>query len=114
MTGAPRELFRHWVHAREEDRPGVRVFRPGDRPLPPARGRDGIEFRPDGTARAYGPGPADKPVDRAPLTWTTEPDGTLVVRSADGESRYDVVALTDDVLELHRHPDPPPPPAASR
>jgi hypothetical protein len=112
VTGAPALLYRHWVHAREEDRTGVRVFRPDDYPLPPARGRDGIEFRPDGTARAYGPGPVDAPVDRPPLTWAAEPDGTLVVRSADDESRYDIVTLTTDVLELSRHtpgPIPRPP-----
>jgi hypothetical protein len=39
MSQPPAALFRRWVHVREEDHAGVRVYRPADRPLPPARGR---------------------------------------------------------------------------
>jgi hypothetical protein len=55
-------LYRRWVHAREEDEGEVKVYRPAGYDLPPARGRRGIEFRPDGELLVYGPGPADKPV----------------------------------------------------
>lgn len=54
-------LFRRWVHVREEDEGDVRVYRPAGTELPPARGRRGIEFKPDGEVLVYGPGPADKP-----------------------------------------------------
>jgi hypothetical protein len=50
-----------WVHAHEEDEGDVRVYRPAGYDLPPARGRRGLEFRPDGEVVVYGPGPADKP-----------------------------------------------------
>jgi hypothetical protein len=55
------ELFRRWVHAREEDDGDLRVYRPAGSDLPPARGRRGIEFRPDGEMLVYAPGPDDKP-----------------------------------------------------
>jgi hypothetical protein len=55
-------LYRRWVHAREEDEGELKVYRPAGYDLPPARGRRGIEFRPDGELLVYGPGPADRPV----------------------------------------------------
>lgn len=45
----PSGLFQHWVHSYEEDSEGVAVYRPADYPFPPARGRRGLEFAPDGT-----------------------------------------------------------------
>jgi hypothetical protein len=56
------DLYRRWIHAREEDEGDLHVYRPADYDLPPARGRRGIEFRPDGELLVYAPGPADKPV----------------------------------------------------
>ena len=61
MGAPPPDLFRRWVHVREEDEGDVRVYRPAGTELPPARGRRGIEFKPDGVVLVYGPGPADKP-----------------------------------------------------
>ena len=55
------DLYRRWVHSREEDEGDLRVYRPAGYDLPPARGRRGIEFRPDGEVLVYGPGPADRP-----------------------------------------------------
>jgi hypothetical protein len=62
MGDPPPELFRRWLHSREEDEGDLRVYRPAGYDLPPARGRRGIEFRPSGELLLYGPGPADKPV----------------------------------------------------
>ena len=39
------------------------VFRPADRPFPPARGRTSFELRPDGTYVETSPGPVDVPED---------------------------------------------------
>ena len=49
MNGLPNEIFRRWGHSFEEDAGGMKVYRPIDFEFPRARGRDGIEFRPDGT-----------------------------------------------------------------
>ena len=66
MSEWPDELLRRWVHVREEDEGDVRVYRPADADIPPARGRRGIEFRPGGELLVYGPGPADsRPLRRA-------------------------------------------------
>ena len=42
-------LFRAWGHSREEDGGGLTVYRPAGFAFPLSRGRDGMEFRPDGT-----------------------------------------------------------------
>lgn len=62
MSEPPPELFRRWVHVAEDDEADVRVFRPFDHPIPPGRGRDGLEFRPDGTATRFTVGATDAPV----------------------------------------------------
>jgi hypothetical protein len=102
---APPELVRRWVHVREEDRDGVEVYRPADRPLPPARGRDGIEFRPDGTFVDLKAGPVDAPVGGPGGRWRADPDGRLELTGPEGTSSgYDIVALDDDVLHLRPRP----------
>ena len=65
MGELPHELFRRWMHSHEEDDGDVRVYRPAGYDLPPARGRRGLEFRPDGELLVIGPGPADRPQPRA-------------------------------------------------
>jgi len=105
VTSPPAPLFRRWVHVREEDTEGVRVFRPADRPLPPARGRAGIEFRPDGTFADLRPGPTDAPVasvgrwsaaSTSRLTLTYPPEA----RSATSPTGYEIVEVTRDILRL--------------
>ena len=67
MTDVPPDLFRHWMHSHEEDSGDVRATARLSYAFPPARGRRGLEFKPDGELVLYGPGPSDKPVA------TTEP-----------------------------------------
>ncbi|MBX2866282.1 MAG: hypothetical protein KTR27_22260 [Leptolyngbyaceae cyanobacterium MAG.088] len=55
----PTPIFQQWLHSREEDAGGVRVYRPMDYPFPPARGREGLEFRQDGTFIVYQIAPTD-------------------------------------------------------
>ena len=105
MTTPPPALFRRWVHVREEDAAGVRVYRPADRPLPPARGRDGIEFRSDGTFADLRPGPTDAPVASVGR-WTAPARGRVALtyppgaRSAGAPTGYEIVELTPDLLRL--------------
>lgn len=61
MTGGA--LPGRWVHSHEEDTDELRVYRPGDYPLPPSRGRTSIELRDDGTYSRRAPGPVDAPVE---------------------------------------------------
>jgi hypothetical protein len=59
MSELPAELFQHWVHAREEDRGELRVYRPAGYAFRPSRGRDGFELHRDGTLIRHLIGPAD-------------------------------------------------------
>ncbi len=60
MTELPREIFRKWGHSFEESTGEITVYRPAEYEFPRARGRAGIEFKPDGTFIYWGIGPADK------------------------------------------------------
>jgi hypothetical protein len=52
-------LHGRWVHAREEDTATEQVFRPAGFPLPPSRGRAGLQFDEDGTFKRIGIGATD-------------------------------------------------------
>lgn len=95
----PAALFQRWVRVPEEDEADVRVYRPADAPLPPARGRDGIEFRPDGSLRHYSPGPADAPVGRNGAWRAAAPD-TLEISSRYGPRRYRIIRVDPGELRL--------------
>jgi hypothetical protein len=51
---------RRWIHAREEDTTAGIVYRPDGVPLPPARGREVLDLRSDGTCSYGTPGPDDR------------------------------------------------------
>src|SRR5688572_25960528 len=95
----PPQLFQHWVHVAEEDTRDVRVYRPADSPLPPARGRDGIEFRPDGTLCRYLAGPADRPVGRDGAWRVAAPD-TVEITTGEDADRYVIESVGDGELRL--------------
>ncbi len=59
MTDLPDEIFRRWTHSFEEDANGITVYRPVEYEFPRARGRGGIEFRPDGLFIDWEIGPTD-------------------------------------------------------
>lgn len=112
MTDPPDALFRRWVHIREEDRAGVRAYRAADRPVPPGRGRESIEFRRDGTFVAARPGPADAPV-AAHGRWRAEGPRRLRVSYPAGRASvaFEIVSVDEAVLRLRPVPgdgDPPP------
>ena len=106
MNGLPDEIFRRWGHSFEEDEGDVRVYRPAEYDFPRARGRAGIEFRPDGTFIDWviGPGDATEPVN---ARWQTEAPGR-VVASFEGEARparaFEIVEVGPDVLKLREVP----------
>ena len=95
----PEELFRRWLHSREEDEGDVRVYRPAGYDLPPARGRRGLEFRPDGELLEIGPGPADKP-EATPGHWESAGDRRARVSLAGEPKEFEIVDLEPDRLKL--------------
>lgn len=94
------ELFQRWVHVREEDEPGVAVYRPAGYPIPADGCRDGLEFRRDGTVIRYAPGPAGDAVG-TPATWrATGPDALSVIGTDQGTAAFVIDALDADLLRL--------------
>jgi hypothetical protein len=83
----PESVAGRWVHAHEEDTETEMVFRPADRPLPPSRGRAALEFRPDGTYVEEGPGPTDRPEEKASGTWSLEEGDLVLAAPESGERR---------------------------
>ncbi|WP_129669849.1 hypothetical protein [Phytoactinopolyspora endophytica] len=103
MADLPTALFRRWIHVHELDTTDVYVYRPADRPVPPARGRDGIEFRSDGTYVSWKPGPTDAPVASEPRAWTSDsPDRIRVYGPSAREAlaSYQIDEVDDEVLRL--------------
>jgi hypothetical protein len=60
MSRVRPEIFKHWVHSREEDKEGTKVYRPSDYDFPPARGRKGFEIKEDGEFIKYEIAPDDR------------------------------------------------------
>jgi hypothetical protein len=101
----PAQLFKRWHHSHEEDHDDIQVFRPADYALPRARGRMGIEFRPDGTSTRYGIGRGDAPTIE-PGRWQMIGSNRIQVQSqaAAGArvSNLEIVRLDDNVLEVRQ------------
>ena len=97
----PPQLFRHWIHSREEDQGDVLFFRTEDFAFPPSFGRDGMELRPDGTFVQDDIGPADGIV-RTPGRWTLEGPGRIAVRfdGARQDYAFTLVSVEPDLLRI--------------
>jgi hypothetical protein len=100
MPASEEQLFRRWGHSFEEDHDDVRVYRPAEYDFPRARGRDGIEFRPDGSYIDWVVGPGDAREPRGGR-WRPEGDGRIrVTTAADQERVVEVLSVSPDRLEL--------------
>jgi hypothetical protein len=100
MPASEEQLFRRWGHSFEEDHDDVAVYRPAEYDFPRARGRDGIEFRPDGSYIDWVVGPGDAREPRGGR-WRTEGDGRIrVTTAADEERLVEFLSVTPDRLEL--------------
>ena len=88
-----------WMHSFEEDHDGVQVYRPADYPFPPARGRAGIEFRPDGTYIDWAIGRGDANEAR-PGRWEAIADDCVRISAAGDQRVIEMVLLEQDRLEI--------------
>lgn len=106
MNELPNEIFRKWGHSFEEDTGDTTVYRPAQFEFPRARGRDGIEFRPDGTFVDWVIGPADAQ-SGVNGHWKVEGPGRVRV-SFDGNVRaprvFEIVHCDAGVLIVRQHP----------
>jgi hypothetical protein len=75
----PSTIFQHWIHSREEDQEGIEVYRPRGYSFPPARGRNGFEFKANGEFIFYGLGATDRP---EPIrgSWTKLPNSQIKIQ----------------------------------
>ncbi|MFF7788376.1 hypothetical protein [Streptomyces sp. NPDC007991] len=103
MHEPPSGLFRSWLHSYEEDHEDVRVYRPDDHPFPPARGRRGMEFAPDGTFTDHPLGRGDAP-GAVPGRWRLVSDRHLALTfGGDRPDReLEIVRCDEDVLHVRR------------
>jgi hypothetical protein len=95
VTDLPPELFRRWMHSREEDQGDLQVYRPASYNFPPARGRYGLEFKRDGELVRYGPGPSDKP-EATTERWSPAGEGRVRV----GDRELEIVSVEPDRLTV--------------
>jgi hypothetical protein len=96
--------FKRWTHSREEDVDGEMVFRPSDYSFPPARGREGLEFRQNGEFLQYGIGPGDRS-QAVKGRWRTTSSNVIEVEFPQGGARPYRLVVTqedDDVLKVRR------------
>ncbi|GAA1625938.1 hypothetical protein GCM10009744_12230 [Kribbella alba] len=89
-------MLGRWTHSFEEDHDGLRVYRRDDFAFPPARGRRGVEFRPDGTFIEWVIGRGDAPEAK---TGRWDPSG-VITRAGGMPGSVRVVTATPDRLEL--------------
>ncbi|AMW13606.1 hypothetical protein A4E84_31335 [Streptomyces qaidamensis] len=103
MGEPPSGLFRSWLHSYEEDHEDVRVYRPDDFPFPPARGRRGMEFAPDGTFVDHPLGRGDAP-GAVPGRWRLVPDHRIEITfgGARPDRELEIVRCGTDVLQVRR------------
>ncbi len=110
MAQAPPCLIGSWVWSHDEDGGEVAVYRREGYPLPPARGREKLEFRDDGGVAALGVAPADG-VAAAEGRWSAEGDAPVGVALPVGPAASElgdwiVEECADDLLKLRRRGAP--------
>jgi hypothetical protein len=98
----PKEIFRVWMHSREEDADGVQVYRPEGYKFPPSRGRTGFEIKKEGVFIGIEIAPADGSV-KVPGQWKLEGKDKIVVTFADPKVKprtLQIVSCDDKMLKV--------------
>jgi len=80
LAGNINESLLHgaWLHSHEEDMPDQMVFRPASMQLPPARGRSGYTFEPDGQVVTIGSSPVDR-TSTVKGRWSVDNNGQITI-----------------------------------
>ena len=99
-----KDLFQHWVHSSEEERPGGtdRIFRPAaSQEFPPSRFRMAYKFAPTGACELYVLSPDDAHYFKA-CTWRISAhDSTILQIIEDGvTTSYRILELSGNLLRL--------------
>lgn len=75
----PNSIFQRWIHSREEDVGDTIIYRPLDYPFPPARGREGLEFRENGEFISYQIGATDRNIG-VPGKWSIKKTNVVEIQ----------------------------------
>ncbi|MCU1515972.1 MAG: hypothetical protein JWQ75_693 [Pseudarthrobacter sp.] len=78
MSGPPPDITGIWLHSHEEDTSSTMMFRPRNYSFRPARWRDAIEVRADGTCIWHGSS-ADDRGQAVPVSWEDLGDGSAQI-----------------------------------
>lgn len=98
-------LHGRWVHAREEDTTTEQVYRPADYPLPPSRGRAGLQFNEDGTFKRIGIGATDISSVKEGAWQIDRANADRVSVEVDGQAQLlEIRDIKPDRLTLKRKP----------
>jgi hypothetical protein len=100
----PSQIFRRWTHSREEDQGDILVYRFSDYPFPPARGREGLEFRENGEFILYQIGSTDRSL-AVPGQWSLHGTNVVAVQFPDqSTSSYTLTILecSEQILKVRQ------------
>ena len=94
-------LYKNWVHSHEEDSDNEMVFRPSTYKFPPARGRDSMDLKQDGSLILGGSAPDDRKTLKQ-SDWAIDKD-TLILNHSEADSRkMKIKSLTSDKLVIEK------------
>jgi hypothetical protein len=106
MSELPKEIFQNWVHSYEDDTGDIKVYRTSNYAFPPARGRAGMQFKPDGTFTDWDIAPADGHQSISGH-WRIERPGHVHI-TFDDKSRppwvLEILSIDTEMLKVRRHP----------
>ena len=100
----PEFLYQQWIHLHEEDAGGIEVYRTKKYTFPVSRGRQGFEFRKDGTFIQSAIGPVDIN-ENTPGKWERVADKEVKITLDNAEKsqyRMEIVDLEKDMLKVRR------------
>jgi hypothetical protein len=101
----PEFLYQQWIHLHEEDANGVEVYRNKEYDFPISRGRQGFEFRKDGTFIQSDIGPVDVNVNTTGK-WEKIAGSNQVKITLQNEQnaqyQMEIVDLTKDMLKVRK------------
>lgn len=96
----PSAVFNRWRHYHERDEGEVAVYRPASAEFPRSRGRDGIEFRRDGTCVYVEIAPGDGTIDVSGRWETLEDDRVRLTLEDDRTYTLELIDAASDELRV--------------
>jgi hypothetical protein len=97
----PNSIFRRWTHSREEDQGDTIVYRPSDYPFPPARGREGLEFRQNGEFIRYQIGATDRSLADSGR-WSVQNTNVVEVQLPNQSYTLTILECNEQILKVRQ------------